>query len=277
MGLFQSIPRDVIQTNLVECYLVDYLDRIHLAMTCKDFWKKMCIYDPVTRYITSRNICDAIVPVAACDDFRSLSRLITVCHEIRIPNIINAACQKISSINHKLLRKCASIISSYQENQFDIYVTAWACQYYGGEERNIPSFYFSAMGYSPYARLCSAFALAGNTSLFNKYYFMKEQDQTKETDEKIAVYAGLGGNGEICNYFLSDNAEYVCAGIIKSEKIENIDILGGDYDLLTCYVEQLYATSVYHREILRRSMVYIKEKYPEFYKWSTTTKKIKKK
>lgn len=259
MGLFVSIPVDVMKTNLL-VYLIDYLDRLHLAMTCSDFWEQMKNYDPLTNSIASRNSKRASILIAEQNDFRSLSRFLLISRGSF--GITEAACQKLSSINVRLLRQYASE-TDYFQKRFDIDVMAWACKYYGGS--NIPQYYYTLCGIY-HERLCSAFAIAGNFELFNKYYQQLSFGgawHEHQTKLEIAYSAGCGGNKEICNVFLNDDelTGSICRGICELGKPEYFEIIENYPKMLQfCWDEmQKYPNSC------QEKIQYLKDRFPDLY------------
>lgn len=201
MGLFQSIPKDVIQNHIV-CHLPDYLDRLHLAETCWGFLKEM-ERDKLTKYILSKEYTKSLRLVAKSDHYPSFTRLLLFVGHIMAMD----SCLFFETKNKMIImdmrrfnRNKVDLIS------FDIDALIYLYGIYG---ENIPKEFFTVLC-SEIGR-CAAFARVGSVKLFEQFsrprmirFTIANIDTWKLFGETISYAAGAGGHIEICRLILSD-------------------------------------------------------------------------
>lgn len=201
MGLFQSIPKDVIQNHIV-CHLPDYLDRLHLAETCKGFLKGM-EKDQLTFSILTKRYPKSLRLVAKSDHYPSFTRLLLIVSQILALDsclFFETKNKMIIMDMRRLNRKQGDII------QFDRDALVHLYGIYG---ENIPKKFFPILC-SDIGR-CAAFAYVGSVKLFEQFL---DTDATRELirnydlwllfGETISYEAGLGGHIDMCRIIISD-------------------------------------------------------------------------
>lgn len=198
MGSFVSIPVDVFK-NCVLPFLPDYLDRVHLAMTCKTFLVQMKERDNLTRLICYVH-CDYM-------GFLPTTNMMILMEMRR-------------SVDMKYFFDRDALIHLY--GVFGV---------------KIPKCYFSIL--TSNAGRCAAFASVGCYSLFVKYSnpeLLKEDvesyDKFEQFGKMVSYEAGLGGNIDICRKMLSEWKSFsvdVVDGLKKNNRMEILSVLSKEF------------------------------------------------
>lgn len=276
MGLFQSIPKDVILTHIIPH--LGYLDRVHLYSTCKDIRQKMKQHDPLSKAMITKDWTSALYRLV---EWTSILNSFDCCYNItdfvcRIPSpffhsdnmYINLALctTKLCCISY--FRLCIQD----QTKHFDEEVTSHLYDEFNG---NIPEEYFKVLTCS--GSLCSVFARVGNYNLYKRFYdlYYTEEVSEDEPDDlrHIAFEAGMGGNPEICRHIFDDHGgdfgEHLFKGIAWSGNPKTLELLDTEErDIITCFQECMKYPSNIDQNFcsvpeLNTTCKYLLENYPE--------------
>ncbi len=229
MGSFVSIPVDVFK-NCVLPLLPDYLDRVHLAMTCKTFLAQMKERDELTCLILTKQYCKVLYWIAEMNHYHSFTRLrLLMCY-------INCDYKGfLPTTNMMILMEMRRSVDIKYFFDRDALI-----HLYGVFGKKIPKCYFSIL--TSNAGRCAAFASVGCYSLFVKYSnpeLLKEDvesyDKFEQFGKMVSYEAGLGGNTEICREMLIEwksFSTHVVAGLKKNNHMEILCALSKEFPSL---------------------------------------------
>lgn len=283
MGLFQSIPKDVILTHIIP-YLLDFRDRFHLCLTCHEFWDNP---DPLTKLIQTKKYQEAMSMIVQMTgencfnyfvDFLSLDPSYHVYISYKdhvLPFTTNF--RTLRFIRDNLLHEIDDLKLFDEECAKHLY-------YKFGED--IPEKYFRFLLYRENA--CAGFARVGNYNLYKRFYDLYYAEGVGEDEgddlEHIAFEAGMGGNIEICNHFMNEHSVYtkpLFKGIAWSGNPSILKDLDPDeYDIMVCFNLCIkFATDddqdFCSEESLNTTCKYLLENYPEVWEKVKLNKKQK--
>lgn len=192
MGLFQSIPKDVILNHLFK-YL-RFIDRTRFVMTCRSFWQK----DPLFLSLMKKEYQNAfyLVMKQYHIDYGFIHKF---CNQFS-NELDFTKCVKMTTSPGYILFFRSMVVNKHDFNEVTI------LHLYNKFNGDIPPHYYDII---PYVDLCAVFALIGNFDLYYMFltkYYDNDVSEDEITDlEYIGFYAGLGGNNKICEHFLGDN------------------------------------------------------------------------
>lgn len=226
MGSFVSIPVDVFK-NCVLPLLPDYLDRVHIAMTCKTFLEQMKERDDLTRLILTKQYYKAIYLIAKMNHYHSFTRFrLLICY---------VHCDYMGFLpttNMMILMEMRRSVDMKYFFDRDALI-----HLYGVFGKKIPKCYFSIL--TSNAGRCAAFASVGCYSLFVKYSnpeLLKEDvesyDKFEQFGKMVSYEAGLGGNIDICRKMLSEWKSFsvdVVDGLKKNNRMEILSVLSKEF------------------------------------------------
>lgn len=198
MGSFVSIPMDVFKNCLLP-FIPDYLDRVHLAMTCKMLFAEMKKSDTLTRLILQKHYYDALLIAAEMNHYPSFTRL-------RL--LVSYVCCNyggfMNTTNKMIIMELRLRID--KPHFFDRDALIYLYEVF---KNNIPEDYFTIL--TSNAGRCAAFAYVGCLPLFVKYSdseLLKNDLPSLDSwclfGKMVSYEAGLGGNIEICKSMLKE-------------------------------------------------------------------------
>ena len=284
MGLFQSIPKDVILTHVIP-HLLDFRDRFHLCLTCHGFWDNP---DPLTKLIQTKKYQEAMSMIVQMTgekcfyyfvDFLSLEppygfSISYVDHVLKFTTNFRA----LRFIRDNLLHDRDD--RKFFDEQCTIHL-----YYKFGED--IPEKYFSFLLYRE--NVCAGFARVGNFYLYKRFYDLYYVEGVSEDEhddlEHIAFEAGMGGNPDICRHIFDDYGgdfgDSLFKGIAWSGNPKTLELLEPDErDIITCFQECMKYPSNRDENFcsipeLNTTCKYLLENYPEIWEKVKLNKKQK--
>lgn len=286
MGLFQSVPKDVIYHHIVP-NLLSFRDRLHLAMTCKVFLQEMQTNDPLTKYILTKDYKEPIILILQMTKDQCFDYFID--YVSCVPGNVDLDYMNtvLTVTTHvKTLRFIRNHLLHYNDDkkEFDEECAKRLFCLFG---EDIPNEYFKFL--SNRDNVCAAFARLGNFNLYKRFYDLYYAEGVGEDEyvhlNNIAFEAGMGGNPEICKHIFDNHGaefgERLYQGIAWSGNPNTLEFLDPeDRDIMTCFKECMKYTTDKDEDfcsipVLNNTCKYLMANYPNIWENLKKNKKIK--
>lgn len=189
------LPGDVILKHIV-CFLNNYLDRYHLALTCKKMFQLITLRDPMINAIVFKDYQRALNEIVEHSTYEDVLDFSCILPDPANIDYVQAACK---TTNPDIISYFRLIMDTGIDTV--TYDTVVFLHLYDTFNGRIPDIYFKIIRNDQ--GLAGAYAQLGNYELFLKHFNEIDDNDDTEILIRLAFSAGIGQNKKILETLLS--------------------------------------------------------------------------